>query len=145
MSPRLPSLFHLLAIGLLATGCASSREQTYHVTVVNEAGAPVTLWIAKEGQPFEAHWSTPSQWQSAREAGAIPDDAPSLGVELPPARRVELGPQSGRFRRDARAVLYVFSAPVSLEEMAATPRRAPCSRIAESSVTRIRAPLQPIG
>ena len=120
---RLTPLALVLLLAPLALGCRSAPEQVYQVSVANESDAPVVLWIAKEGDPFEPHWATPSEWQAGIAAGALPSDAPSLGVELPPNKRVELGPQRGRFARGARAVLYVYATPVTLAEMAATPRR----------------------
>jgi hypothetical protein len=51
----------MVALGLLATGCAS--QQTFDVTVTNRAGDPITVWMTKAQPPphgdYEAGWDPP--------------------------------------------------------------------------------------
>lgn len=115
------ALLLLLFFAMLA-GCSSTQRRSYSVGVVNASNEPVMLWLTKDGPPTEGHWLTPSQWQELLADGSIPADAPNPAVALPPGMKVDLGPQKGRFARQSSAVLLVFSAPVTLEEMAATPR-----------------------
>lgn len=107
----------------ILVGCATTEKRTYSVSVVNAARQPVALWLIKEGPPYEEHWMTPSQWHELRVRGVIPAGVADPSVELPPSMKVDLGPQQGRFDRDSTAALLVYSTPVTLEEMAATPRR----------------------
>lgn len=111
----------VLFCGMLA-GCSSTQRRSYNVGIVNASDEPVILWLTKDGPPTEGHWLTPSQWHELQADGSIPADAPSPAVQLPPGMKVDLGPQEGRFGRTSSAVLLVYSTPVTLEEMAATPR-----------------------
>lgn len=124
MPRRLPFLAALLlALACLIAGCRTTRTRTVEVTVANEAEEPVMLWLTKRDRPFGPQWLSPEQWLTLQEQEIIGADAPSPAVELPPRTKVTLGPQSGKFRgRGDMALLLVYSMPVTLEEMAATPR-----------------------
>lgn len=119
---RLIALLSVLCLFAGAVGCSSTQKRTYSVSVVNAADEPVMLWLTKDGPPFEDHWLTPSQWHELKRDGIIPADAADPAVLLPPGMRVDLGPQPGEFAYEAAAVLMVYATPVTLEQMAATPR-----------------------
>jgi hypothetical protein len=106
-----------------AAGCRSTQDRIYSVGVVNSADQPVMLWLTKDGPPGEAKWLTPSQWLQLSDERTIPTDVPHPGIELAPGMRVDIGPEKGKFDRETEAVLLIYSMPVTLEEMAATPRR----------------------
>ena len=108
-------------VGLV--GCRSTQERTYSAGVVNSADQPVMLWLTKDGPPGEAKWLTPSQWLQLRDERSIPNDVQHPGIEVPPGMRVDIGPEAGKFDRETEAVLLIYSMPVTLQEMAATPRR----------------------
>ena len=110
-------------LAMLLGGCATTQRRTYSVSVVNAAREPVVLWLTKDGPPMEEQWLTPSQWHELRWRGTIPADIPDPAVELPPGMKVDLGPQRGRFDPGTGAALLVYSTPVTLAEMADTPRR----------------------
>ena len=119
---RLPPLLLAVAALLLLVGCGSTRTDTYQVAVVNETERPVMLWLTKSGPPAEGGWLTPSQWLQLREDALMPADTPTPAVELPPSTRADIGPQRGEFEPESEAVLLVYATPVTLAEMAATPR-----------------------
>lgn len=112
----------LLLFAASAVGCQSTEKRTYSVAVVNAADQPVVLWLTKDGGPYEDLWMTPSQWHELKTRKVIPADVPDPAVNLPPGMRIDLGPQAGEFDYDSGAVLLIYSTPVTLEEMAATPR-----------------------
>lgn len=125
---RLSLILALLA-ALPLLGCRSTQDRTYRVGVVNTADEPVMLWLTKDGPPVEGGWLTPSQWLQLREERSIPSDVPHPGIELPPGTRVDIGPQEGKFARETEAVLLIYSMPVDLDLMAATPRRTPLMEV----------------
>jgi hypothetical protein len=119
---RFNTLLCLLCLTAGTVGCSSTQNRTYSVSVVNAADEPVMLWLTKDGPPFEDHWLTPSQWHELKTDGIIPADVVDPAVLLPPGKRVDLGPQEGKFTPETAAVLLIYATPVTLEQMAATPR-----------------------
>jgi hypothetical protein len=117
----LPALALILALPL--AGCSSTKTRSYSLGVVNASEAPVMLWLTKDGPPAEPKWLTPSQWLQLSAERSIPADVPHPGIELAPGMRVDIGPEEGKFDRETEAVLLIYSTPVTLDEMAATPRR----------------------
>ncbi len=120
---RIALLLLLVISSAAAVGCQGTRRETFEVSVVNEADAPVIAWLTKDGPPAEAGWLTPSQWLQLSEERSIPSDIPHPGLEIAPGMRADIGPHEGRLSAETSAVLLIYSTPVSLEEMAATPRR----------------------
>ena len=102
---------------LLATvGCAATpRDQTYTVTVRNDADVPVVLWLTKDGPPVEEQWLSAAQWQILADKN-LPGPLPSL--TLSPAAEATIGPRTGRFGGSTRAILDVYSTPATPQGMA---------------------------
>ena len=46
---------------MLLAGCSSAKEYTFDVSVKNESGRPITLWLTKDGPPMEEGWRSPEQ------------------------------------------------------------------------------------
>src|SRR5438552_12672165 len=44
---------------LLLTGCHNYESRTYDVTVHNRTAEPITIWLTKDGPPYEAGWLSP--------------------------------------------------------------------------------------
>lgn len=57
----LPALLVLLA------GCSSTRSYTFDVAVSNDLQQPITIWLTKDGPPYEDGWLAPEDLAIASE------------------------------------------------------------------------------
>ena len=92
----------LACIGILSGGCAETR--TYQVSVRNETTEPVTLWLFKDGGPYEDGWKSPEDIA----IDSPKNDEPIGGVVVPPSKTATAGPLKGQFNSDAHAILRVY-------------------------------------
>jgi hypothetical protein len=107
----------LLALALfILGGCAETR--TYQVSVRNETQQPVTLWLFKQGGPYEDGWKSPDDIA----IDSPKDNEPIGGVVVPPGKIATAGPIKGQFNSDARAVLRVYRGAHPFNELLAIDR-----------------------
>jgi hypothetical protein len=107
---------HLLCL-LLLVGCRSYEARTYDVTVANVSSGPITIWLTKNGPPFEASWLSPEDM--AVESPRGPQGAIG-GVVVPEGKTARTGPRKGQFDSGTRAILRVYSGALTFDQMLAS-------------------------
>jgi hypothetical protein len=97
--------FLLLVLVAISGGCTSYETRTYEITVTNRGGSPVTVWITKDGDPFEESWASPEDIvkESPKESDRF------NGVVIPPGRTGHTK-ITGQFLAQTHAVLRVYRA-----------------------------------
>ena|SRR5437016_2380366 len=100
-------------------GCQSYQTRTYDVTVKNNSAGPITVWLTKDGPPFEAGWLAPED--IAIESPKQPARIVS-GLIIPSGKEGFTGPRPGRFDPQTRAVLRVYAGQLTFEQMLASDR-----------------------
>lgn len=97
----------LLLLSLLAVvgGCAPTAEKRmYDVTVKNESSKPVTIWLTKDGLPFEPGWKSPEDLAIEQRQF----DEKISGVIIPPGKAAGTGNVTGLFFPETQAILRVY-------------------------------------
>jgi hypothetical protein len=107
----LPAL--LLAAAL--AGCSSAKPRTYDVSVTNRTNEPVTIWLTKDGPPYEEGWLSPEDYAIFR-PGRI---EPFPGWVVMPGEQAATGVITGQFEPETRAVLRVYSGQLRFSEILA--------------------------
>lgn len=112
----LPVMKHALLAGLLlviASGCASSRS--FDLVVENKSNEPVTIWLTKDGTPFERNWLSPEQVAMAGldKNGQLPF------VPLPPGKTASPPRFTGQFDSGCNAILRVYRGARKFSELLA--------------------------
>ena len=100
-----------------ALGCVSPYEtRTYQVTVKNYAAAPVTVWLTKDGPPFEPGWLSPEDLatESPRQSGRV-----ISGLVIPSTKTAYTGARKGRFEPNTHAVLRVYAGQLTFAQLLA--------------------------
>ena len=92
----------LLACGWMLIGCAETR--TYEVSVRNNCGQPITVWLTKRGGPFEKGWKAPEElaWQH------LGEDEAFSGLTVPDGKTGYTGKVRGSFNPGSEAMLRVY-------------------------------------
>jgi hypothetical protein len=103
----------LIALALGGLGCAQTR--TYEVSVRNDTPEPVTIWLFKDGGPYEDGWKSPEDL--AIESPKA--NEPIGGLIIRPGRIADAGPITGHFDSDATAVLRVYRGARRFDELLA--------------------------
>jgi hypothetical protein len=87
-------------------GCHSYEVRTYDITVHNATRAPVTIWLTKDGPPYEDGWWSPEdlamlspKQNAAHEVG---------GVIVEPGKTADAINRKGRFEPQTNAILRVY-------------------------------------
>jgi hypothetical protein len=104
--------FALISFGV---GCDSSQTRTYEVSVRNDTHEPVTIWLLKEGGPYENGWKSPEDL--AIESPKA--NEPIGGRVIRPGAIATAGPVNGRFNADSSAMLRVYRGAHSFNELLA--------------------------
>jgi hypothetical protein len=108
----------ILACLCLFPGCKSYEKRVYDVTVQNNASVSVTIWLTKDGPPYEAGWLAPED--IAIESPKQPEKIIG-GVVVPQGKSANTGPLKGQFEPQTRAVLRVYAGQLSFDELLASP------------------------
>jgi hypothetical protein len=122
------SLFGGVCLLLLASfaaplvgGCSSVRKRDYEVNVTNESSKPVTVWLAKNGMPYEPGWKAPEDL-----AIEFPGkDEPIAGVVVPAGKTASTGKVTGQFAPGVDAILRVYLGQKKFAELLAVNRDSP--------------------
>lgn len=93
----------LLLCGCIV-GCSSTQTRTYDVTVKNESSHPITIWLTKNGPPWEEGWKSPED--IAVESPKIIDRIG--GVIAPAGKTAYTGKVTGSFAPQTDAILRVY-------------------------------------
>ena len=121
-----PLLFMLVMLG-----CQASYEtRTYDVSVHNLSDGPVTIWLTKDGPPYEPGWLAPEDLaiESPKQ------NAKLSGVIVPAEKTADTGTVTGRFEPQTHAVLRIYAGKRSFDELLASTHGDP---------TRVDQPLHP--
>jgi hypothetical protein len=102
----------LLLSLLLVVGCASTKA-TFEVAVKNATNGPLSVGLVKLGGKVEPGWDGPEH--VAIHAPMLADR--KWGTLIEPGAVVTLGPQSGNFVQGERAVLRVYAADATIDEL----------------------------
>lgn len=99
---KVPTLIPWLL--LILTGCTYTTTRKYDISVRNETGHPITLWLTKDGPPVEAGWRTPEQVALA----TLSSDERIGGVVVPAGKTAYTGEVKGEFISTASAWLRIY-------------------------------------
>lgn len=116
---------------MLLVGCSSAKEYTFSISVRNDSGGPVTIWLTKEGPPLEKGWRSPEQvaMQSPGHEERIG------GVTVPDGKTASAGPVKGKFEPGSFAWLRVYEGKyASFSDLLA---------VSPKSMKRVDQPLDP--
>jgi hypothetical protein len=102
---------------LSALGCQSYQTRTYDISVKNNSSGPVTVWLTKDGPPFEPGWLAPED--IATESPKQPVRMIS-GLVIAPGKEAFTGPRKGRFEADTKAVLRIYSGQLNFDQLLAS-------------------------
>jgi len=102
-------------IGLSFCGLGCAAERTYEVTVRNDTSGPVTIWLYKDGGPYEDGWKSPEDL--AIESPKA--NEPIGGRVIAPNVVASAGPIKGQFDSDSNAVLRAYRGAHSFNELLA--------------------------
>ena len=121
----------LTVLCLLLTGCHSYESRTYDVTVHNRTPEPITIWLTKDGPPYEADCLSPEDL--AIESPRQNETREIGGVILQPGKSAS-ALRNGRFETATRAILRVYDGAVRFNDLLAISRDNPA---------RVDVPLKP--
>jgi len=109
-------LFPPLAVLLLIVGCASTNMETFELSVKNQTGTPISIWLTKDGPPAE------EGWQSPEDLALMPQTSTFSFRTLEPGKIAVAGPLAGRFAPGVNAWLRVYQGLHPLDEILAISR-----------------------
>jgi hypothetical protein len=111
-----------LAVVALCVGCSTTETRRYDVTVRNETGRTITLWLTKDGPPEQAVWRSPEQVAMSR---SVYDERLG-GITLPAGKTAFTQEVKGDFRPESLAWLRVYEGQFkSLSDLLAVSPRSP--------------------
>ena len=112
-------LLCLVAIALVTCGgCTNAQTRTYQIKVENRSSKPVTVWLTKDGPPWEEGWKSPEDL--AIESPKA--DEPIGGVVVPPGESRVTRDVKGKILPDVDAVLRVYLGQLTFNELLAVSR-----------------------
>jgi hypothetical protein len=121
----------LLMFALLLAGCHAGYEtRTYDVSVRNLSDGPITIWLTKDGAPYEPGWLAPEDLaiESPKQ------NAKLSGVIVPPDKTADTGVVKGQFESQTHAILRIYAGKRSFDQLLASTHGDP---------TRVDYPLHP--
>lgn len=102
-------------------GCSSATRQTFDVSVRNDLDRAITVWLTKDGPPFEPKWASPEELATERPGGSNQ----YFGVVVPPSKTGSTGPVDALLDPGTRAWLRVYSGGEKFSELLALSRGNP--------------------
>jgi len=105
-----------LAALLLVVGCASTRTETFQLSVKNQTGAPISVWLTKDGPPAEEGWESPEQ------LAQLPSTTTFSFRTIEPGKVAEAGPLTGKFASGSNAWLRIYQGLHTFDEILAISR-----------------------
>lgn len=123
------TMLWLLGAALLV-GCSSTVEHTFDITVKNNTGGPITIWLTKDGGPLEPGWRSPEQVAMQ----SLADEERISGVVIPDGKTASTPPVVGRFQPGRYAWLRIYDGQYKFSELLA---------ISPKSALRLDQPLYP--
>jgi len=113
-------LKRILPLSLLAllVGCAHYETRSYDLSVKNDTGQPITLWLTKNGPKYEEGWKAPEDLaaETPRNQRAIGSD-----VVVPPGKTATAVRQ-GEFDPGTSAILRVYLGDLAINDILAISR-----------------------
>jgi hypothetical protein len=108
----------ILLLLLLILGCNSAEKRTYDVALRNDSTRPVTIWLTKNGPPWEDGWKSPEDL--AIESPRISERI--AGVIVPPGKIALTGKVTGSFLPNVDAIIRVYRGQLTFSEILAVSR-----------------------
>lgn len=106
----------MVALALMfVAGCAGTTSQSFDVRVKNESSQPITVWLTKDGPPFEPKWASPEEIATERPGGSDT----YLGVIVPPTKSGETGSVEAILQPETNAWLRIYSGAEKFSELLA--------------------------
>ena len=97
-------LLGLLLASFLLVGCSSTKEYTFDISVKNDTGRPITVWLTKDGPPREEGWRSPEDL-----AYTSPAHEERIGGKLVhPGKTAYIDSIKGKFEEGTYAWLRVY-------------------------------------
>lgn len=112
----------LLPLLLVLAGCQSYQTRSYNLTVTNRSLDPVTLWLTKNGEPFEQDWLAPEDIAIESPKGR---ERIIGGVVLAAGKSASTGERKGKFRPETDAILRVYEGQLKFIDLLAVNRDSP--------------------
>jgi hypothetical protein len=114
-------MLSLVPLLLVAIGCNEAKQRVYDVTVKNESSQPVTIWLTKNGPPWEDGWKSPED---------LAIESPQVnerigGVVVPPGKTAFTGKRTGLFAPRVEAILRIYHGQKLFNEILAVGRDSP--------------------
>lgn len=98
----------LSLLGLI--GCSTTKTLTYDITVRNQTGHPLTLWLTKDGPPSENGWRSPEEV-----AASAPGHEERIGgIVVPSGKTAYTGQIQGHFQPGSTAWLRIYDGQYKL-------------------------------
>jgi hypothetical protein len=113
-------IFLTMVVAMLLVGCGPGAR-TYDVTVENQTGETLIVWLTKDGPPYEPAWASPED--TAVETPKKIDRI--AGVVVEPGQQASTGQITGRFAEGVNAILRIYSKVADMDEILATGRGNP--------------------
>jgi hypothetical protein len=109
--------FTFLLLFAAALGCQSSYDvRSYDITVKNFSATPITVWLTKDGEPFEPGWLSPED---------LATESPNArtrvisGLVIQSTKTAFTGPRHGQFQPGTHAILRFYSGQLTFEQLLA--------------------------
>src|SRR5688500_5157788 len=109
----------LSCAALLLVGCGAATH-TFDVSVSNDTEEPITVWLTKDGPPYEKSWRSPEDLAIESPAGAR-----VAGVKIPPGQSATTGSMKGKFDEGTLAILRVYGGDYTFSDLLAVSRGSP--------------------
>ena len=109
----------LIVSAALLLGCGA-KTRTFDVSVSNDTKEPITVWLTKDGPPYEKSWRSPEDL-----AIESPTGARVAGVKIPPGQSATTGRMKGKFAEGTLAILRVYGGDYTFSELLAVSRKSP--------------------
>ena len=118
--------FTSLLLGLLLplamlVGCSSERDYTYDISVKNDTGRQITVWLTKDGPPREAGWRSPEDLAM----NVPPHEERFSGTLIPVGKTAYIDSIKGKFAEGTYAWLRVYDGRYDLSNLLAISRGNP--------------------
>ena len=110
-----------LSLILLIVGCHSVENRSYDVNVKNDSIKPVTIWLTKNGPPWEAGWKSPEDLAIE----SPKNDERIAGVVVPPGKTASTGKIAGQFEPHVDAILRVYLGQKTFDDLLAVSHDSP--------------------
>ena len=112
----------IVVASIFMIGCHSYESRSYDVRVHNASVESVTLWLTKDGDPFENGWLSPEEMAVTSKKNK---DYIVSGVIVTPKKTASTGIRTGSFDVDTQAILRIYDGALKFNEVLAVGQDSP--------------------